>query len=287
MKRQKLSNSIFGIVFGTLIQAFLSSAISAESIGKTFEFGLGTQYAHSAMRSFPVPCGLSITATIKFQRSGPDNANSDVPIKIDLREPDTAEGVEGPIVRTESAFVTRTQQTKMITSTAKVRGCALPWRLRVRHANDGPAPLAITGTITVSFNDALKTIAIPTGFQVRFGTPETFNLGPSGGLNQGRVQIKANWIHDLLGLPGPVQIRLEFSILDPQGNVVARASGCSSDAFDTSCRFSLTYRVAANIAGQWKLKIRSVFAGTNPITNESYNAVAKVTPVVTFLPGCP
>ena len=262
-------------------------AVKAESITKTFEFGLGTQNTHSAMRSFPVPCGLSITATIKFQRSGADNADSDIPIKIDLREPDTAEGVEGPIFRTESAFVTRTQQTKTITSAAKVRGCWLPWRVRLRYANEGPAPLAITGSIMVSFNDGLKTIAVPTGFQVRYGTPYTLNLGPSGGLNQGRVHIKANWFHDLLGLPGPVQIILQFSIIDPQGNVVAKASGCSSDAFDASCRFTLTHRVPVNIPGQWKLKITSIFAGTNPITQQSYNAVAKVTPAITFLPGCP
>ena len=272
-----------------LVSTVLTIVITgkAESITKTFEFGLGTQNAHSAMRSFSVPCGLSITATMKFQRSGADNADSDIPIKIDLHEPDTALGVEGPIVRTESAFVTRTQQTKTITSSAKGRGCSLPWRVRLRYANEGPAPLATTGSITVTYNDALKTIAIPTGFQVRYGSPHTLNLGPSGGLNQGRVHIKANWIHELLGLPGPVQIILQFSIIDPQGNVVAKASGCSSDSFDTSCRFSLTHRVPANIAGQWKLKITSIFAGTNPITQESYNAVAKVTPTVTFLPGCP
>src|SRR6266508_3314552 len=71
--------------------------VSAESITKTFEFGAGTPQSRSHVRTFPIPCGTEggVAAVVKFQRSGPVGA-SNVPIMIELREPDTAPDQEDP-----------------------------------------------------------------------------------------------------------------------------------------------------------------------------------------------
>lgn len=46
---------------------------------------------------------------VKFQRIGPDGANNNVQIKIELREPDTAANQEGPLVETKTANATKTE----------------------------------------------------------------------------------------------------------------------------------------------------------------------------------
>ena len=78
------------------------------NISKTFEFGPGTQNSSSNVRTFPVPCGRQVAAVVKFKRLGPAGTSNNVNIKIELREPDTAPNVEGPIVETKSVSATTT-----------------------------------------------------------------------------------------------------------------------------------------------------------------------------------
>lgn len=47
---------------------------------------------------------------MKFQRLGPDGTASDVPIIVELREPDTALNVEGPLVEERSAIAKKAER---------------------------------------------------------------------------------------------------------------------------------------------------------------------------------
>lgn len=94
------------------------------NISKTFEFGPGTPNASSNVRTYPIPCGLEVAAVVKFRRLGSDKLN--LPISIELREPDTATGVEGPIVETRLANVTVAEKTETLRSVANNRGCSKP-----------------------------------------------------------------------------------------------------------------------------------------------------------------
>jgi hypothetical protein len=265
--------------FSTLL---FQTAANAESITKSFEFGSGTQNAHSAMRTFALPCGRSVTAVVRFQRAGPDNADSDIPAKIDLREPDIAEGIEGPVVRTESVFVNRTAQTKTLVGSARDRGCSRPWRVRIRYANDGQAPFAVTGSIAVTFSDSANNIVTNSGdhFGVSPGNSKTVDFGSGSGLHQGRIQVEASWIHDIYTfVPGPLTIMLTFQLLDPSGNAVASASGCSTNNLDQSCRLVLRYNVPEHKTGQWKLK---VYSG-----HVLHGMAGRILPKATLTPACP
>ena len=268
-------------VFVALALLSASIAVWAESITKTYEFGLGTQYAHSAMRTFSVPCGRAVTAVVKFQRSGPDSADSDIPAKIDLHEPD-ASGTEGPIARTESVFISRTVQSKTLTGSAKDRGCSLPWRVRIRYANSGTAPYAVTGNITLTFSTNSSNILVNDGrdFHVSHHRPVTVNFGGPSGLHQGRLEVNASWIHFIYTIvPGPLTIMLTFQLLDPAGNPVAQASGCATNNFDSSCRLMLRYFVPEHKSGQWKLKISS-----SPV---AYGEAGDIKPTAVYRPDCP
>src|SRR5918995_6682570 len=71
------------------------------NITKSFEFGPGTQNPKSNVRTFEIPSGLEVAATVKYKRLG--TGKEGIPIAIELREPDTSPGVEGPIVETKTA----------------------------------------------------------------------------------------------------------------------------------------------------------------------------------------
>src|SRR5688500_5205739 len=119
----------------------LSGTVTADNVSKTFEFGEGSAQTRSIVRIFPISCNKAVVAVVKFQRLGSAGEGNDIPIIIELREPDTAPDQEGPIVQTESGMAKTTEQTiTFSTAHGRSRGCSLPWRVRVKHANDGPAP---------------------------------------------------------------------------------------------------------------------------------------------------
>src|SRR5688572_11837158 len=149
----------FLVVLGLCSFATVGTAF-ADNVTKTFEFGAGLPQLHSSMRTFSIPCGTpgGIAAVVKFQRNGPDGAGSNVPIKIELREPDTAANQEGPLVETKTANATKTEQIVTLFSPSSARGCSLPWRVRVKYASEGTAPFAVSGSIRLDFDGRRQVI---------------------------------------------------------------------------------------------------------------------------------
>jgi hypothetical protein len=148
--RTRLLHLVF--VLATVSQTF------AGNISKTFEFGADTPQRRSHLRTFDVPCKLEIAAVVKFQRSGPVNANNDIPIIIEVHEPDMTAGQENPVYYEESAMAKLTEQTIVVRVPGKNRGCSLPWRVRVRYANEGTVPYRMFGSIRLDFGGRVRNI---------------------------------------------------------------------------------------------------------------------------------
>jgi hypothetical protein len=100
------------------------------------------------------------------------------------------------------------------------------------------------------------------------------------GIAQGKVEITATWYHFIGGIQfvGPNPIKLEISLVDPNGRVVKMVKAYSSDELRGELtKFKLTAYVTDCLSGKWKL---SVFNPTNDDANfKSVNA--------TFTPVCP
>lgn len=274
-----------GRVFGSLaLLAFAAVGTAfADNISKTFEFGPGTQYPRSNVRTFNIPCGTpgGVAAVVKFQRLGPDGAGIDIPIVIEFREPDTAANQEGPIVETKTATARKTEQTVILRSQSSNRGCSLPWRVRVRYANEGTAPVQTFGSIRLDFDGRERWIDGDNLFpNISKGSSVTINLGGSDGFEQGIIDVRASWIHDILGLRGPNDfIKLKWELIDPNGTIVRTVEAYSYSNENGSPRLVLIYQVTKHTPGRWKMKI------TN--TNANDDAKIKRYDALKFTPGCP
>lgn len=256
----------------------------ADNISKTFEFGEGTPQSRSHVRTFNIPCGTEggVAAVVKFQRLGPDAASNNIPIIIELREPDTAADQEGPIVETKTADAKKTEQTVILRSQSSNRGCSLPWRVRVKYANEGTAPVQAFGTIRLDFDGRARTIEMSDRFPtVKKGSTVTINFGSSAGFEQGTIDVRARWQHDILGFPGANDhpIKLKWQLVDPTGTIVKTVEAYSNENYQPSPRLVLIYQVTQHTGGQWKMKI----------TNMNTNDDAKIDgyPVLQFTPACP
>lgn len=255
----------------------------AENISKTFEFGAGTPQPRSHVRTFNIPCGTpgGVAAVVKFQRLGPDGPSNDIPIIIELREPDTAANQEGPIVETKTAIAKKTEQTVILRSQASNRGCSLPWRIRVRYANEGTAPVQTFSSIRLDFDGRLRNIDAEFGGCLKKAESVTKNLGGRDGFQQGRMEITADWDHGVgpSCLLGPNPVKLKIQLIDPSGTIVRTVEAYSSaEARSELPRFKLVYQVTSCVSGQWKLKF------TNLDSND--DALIKY-PRVKFTPACP
>jgi hypothetical protein len=95
----------------------LSAALpaGAANISKAYEFGPGLTYGTSVVRTFAIPSNRQVTAVVKYQRlSG--TGQQDVPIVIELHEPDTDAGAEGPLVEARQVLAKTTEQSVTIQS---------------------------------------------------------------------------------------------------------------------------------------------------------------------------
>ena len=282
--------NLFNLIRKNLLQAIGLSAFvfgmfgfaSAESQTKTFEFGAGTGQEHSHFRSFNVPCGLPVTASVKYSRLGdpnPKNQILDIPIVVELRKPAESGDGDGSIAQEKNATATRTEQTISLSGTESNSGCTNAWRVRVRPVGAGNSPLAITGQITISYNDSARSIGVQGGLiSLNKGIDVTKNLGGSGGLNQGVITITANWNHAIGPVPGPLAVRLKWELINPAGTVVASQSAYSSNELRSELtKLRLTYNVRDCINGQWKIHI----------TNDTNDDTMNIDPKVNFKPDCP
>lgn len=273
----------------TVLIAFATAGTAfAESITKAFEFGPGLAQSRSHVRTFPIPCGTvgGIAAVVKFQRLGPDGASNNIPIIIELREPDTAVGQEGPLVETKTADAKRTEQTVILRSQSSNRGCNLAWRVRVRYANEGTAPVQAFGSIRLDFDGRLRDINVSTSElgidrALRKGNSETVKIGGSAGFLQGTIDITANWHHVVYSnlLPGPNPVKLKFELIDPSGTVVKTVEAYSSNESRSGLtRFRLIYQAPGCLSGQWKLRITNI---------DGDDDAGGISPIAKFTPACP
>jgi hypothetical protein len=263
----------------TLISvAGLSSAASAGTITKAFEFGAGTANSVSNKRTFFIPCGLDVSTAVKVSRKGDAGATNDVDIVIELRSPGETADEEGPVAATKQGKATRTAQTFNLSANESQRGCNLPWVVRVKPES-GRADVAIYGDITVTFNDNVKNLSVQDAGNMNLNSrnTETVNIGSSGGLDQGMVTIKGEWFHNL----GVAPIKLKIELLDPNDNPVASDTGYSNLEVNPCCsgqKLKINYMVPALKRGQWKLRIKNV--------SDGHDAV-RVKPIASLKPDCP
>jgi hypothetical protein len=264
--KELLTSILKHLVRGLGVVALFSFASSntsfADNISKTFEFGEGTPQSRSHVRTFPIPCNKAVAAVVKFRRLGPDGGGNDIPIIIELREPDTAADQEGSIVQTESGMAKTTEQTVTFnTAFGRPRGCSLPWRVRVRHANAGTAPSRVFGTIRLDFDDR-PGVEVESVGSVQHQGLKIVNI-KAGDIKQGKVEITANWYHFVgsIYVVGPNPIKLKIRLIDPNGRVVKTVEAYSGDELRSELpKFKLTYQVVDCLLGQWKL---DVFNNTN------------------------
>lgn len=279
-------SAIFGgqmFAVAALFTIAAAGSAFAGTLTKTFEFGEGMAHTRSNVRTFPVPCGLAVVVTVKFARLGPDGANNNIPIKIELREPDTAPDQEGPSVESKSATATRTEQTLNLSSQGNNRGCNLPWRVRVKYALDGTGPFPTFGSIKFSFDDRTASINVESGVGglLAGGKVSTY-VGDVIGLRQGRIEITGTWFHVIRFpggfVPGTSPVKLKFELLDPSGTVVKTAEGYSNNELRSELpKIKLLYQVPSYTSGRWLLRITNIDVHEMGGTNLSGK----------FTPGCP
>ena len=183
----------------------------ASNITKSFEFGPGTANPTSNVRTFEIPSGLEVAAVVKYRRLG--TGKDGIPIEIELREPDTAPGVEGPVAQTQSASATTVEQTVTLRSLASNRGCTKPWRVRVRFAGTGSVPSSVFGTARLDYNGTARTITTQAPGFVGKGTTKVVNMGGTTGLDQGAIGVSANWNHVIGPIQGPNPVKFRVFIV--------------------------------------------------------------------------
>lgn len=247
-----------GVMFLGL--GFTVSTALAETITKPFEIGTSTS-GSSHFRTFTLPCRTRMTASVTYARAGAAGEGNDVPIFIEVREPaTTAEGEGSALAVKEGLTATRTPKTANLTGVTSSRsGCSIPWRVRVKHDASGPAPVAVTGTITVSFNTNTIGINVAGGpFSLLRDQSITKNVGDSNGIGQGTVVISGTWNHSVLGVTGPNPVKLKFELFDSSGQRVGVSEGYPNNEIRDLPKLRLTVRLPDCATGQWKVKTTNI-----------------------------
>jgi hypothetical protein len=246
---------------------------------KTFEFGPGTPYSNSNIRTFPVPSGSAVSAVIKYQRLG----SSDISIDVELHEPDTSPGVEGPLVEVRHLTAKATEQTVVITGLASARGCSLPWRVRVKHTGAAAMPAAVFGSARLDYDNRQKTISAETAGFIGKGASKEAKFGDPNGFNQGRLKFTGNWNHMIGPVPGPNEILLRIRVIyrtDPNNTFILGPSftGYSTNEVrNISPKFKLDYLVDQRTLAQYSIEVKNM---------ETDDDAFMFAPTVYFVPGC-
>ena len=273
------------IVLGVFLTACLHTAAFAETIQKTFEFGLGTANTISNKRTFQVPCHAGIEGvSASYQRKGTVGSQFDIPITVELRSPGATVDDEGPIVDSVNLTATLAQQlsisTKLLKGDPSPRGCSIPWIVRVKPQS-GTAQFVVSGTITLSYFRFDADIDVEGGLiTLNKGNTVTKNVGTSAGLHAGKFNIIGTWLHSAFGVPGPLPVLLKFELLNPNGQVVASKSAYSNAEINPCCssnKMSFSTTLSQHVTGQWKLRI----------TNNTNDDTMNIDPKVKYIAICP
>ena len=265
--------------------ANVAPSANLTNITKSFEFGPGTPNPISNQRGFDIPSGLEVATVVKFRRLG--TGKEGIPISIELREPDTSPGVEGPIVETKAASAQTFEQSVTIRSLASNRGCGRPWRVRVKYAGTDPAPPnAVFGTARMDWDGTTRRLSAETpGLVIRSTilSQKEAKIGPATGIGQGALGITANWNHMIGPVIGPSPVKFRVFLLfrpqsDPENELIVESvDAYSSNEANATPRFSMIHRLRDPLPpGQWSL----LFELKDP-----HDAFIQ-TPVVNFSPTC-
>ncbi len=216
---------------------------------------------------------------IKYKRKGDAAARNDVPITVEIVQPGETADQEGTSAQSKNVTAKTTEQQVSLSGGESARGCATPWRVRIKHTNEGNAPLAVYGDISVTFNDSQRNLSIQDAGSINLESRNTVtvNVGNSTGLEQGSVVIKGEWYHNAGVLP----IKMKFELLDPNGTPVDSAERFAQNEVNPCCsgsKLRLSFNVATCKRGQWKLRIKNISDGHD---------AARVKPIVTVNPSCP
>lgn len=269
---------VCGVIFLGLV--FTVSTALAETITKSFEIGTSTS-GSSNFRTFTLPCRTRMTASVTYSRAGAAGESNDVPIFVEVREPATTAEEEGAVLAVkEGLTATRTPKTANLTGVTSSRsGCAIPWRVRVKHDASGPAPVAVTGAITVSFNTTTIGINVAGGpFSLLRDKSTTKNVGDANGIGQGTVVISGAWNHSVLGVTGPNPVKLKFELFDSSGQRIGVSEGYPNNEIRDLPKLRLTVRLPDCATGQWKLKATNI---------DSQDDAKDIDAIVHFTPDCP
>lgn len=142
--------------------------------------------------------------------------------------------------------------------------------MRVKSKAGKPL-FAITGDITLSFNDSQYDVSIE-GNQITIeeGNQVTKNIGSSSGLRQGTITIRVNYANKTA--------KLKVELINGNGVVVASQTGSSSNT-PIGDRINLSYTNPDCHPGQGQWTIR--------FTNNGDDKIHEMVPTAKFTPDCP
>lgn len=257
----------------------LSSVALAGTITKPFELGEGTANSVSNRRTFEVPCGLPVSATVKYSRKGTAAAENDVPLTITLIKPAEGGG-EGEIAQTKQVTAKTTPQNIGLSGGFSNLGCAAPWSVRVKPTS-GRSDFAVYGEISVTFDDSIKGLGIDNNGSINLNSgnsvEKNITFGSIGG--QGLFEIKGRWYHNL----GVMPIKMKFELINPEGVVVKSDTGFADNEANPCCsgdKLKITYLNPVFSTGPWKLRITNISDGHDAVR-------INVGAVSTIKPKCP
>jgi hypothetical protein len=222
------------------------------------------------------PCHAKISVRISGARY--DHHADDVPIIIEYRAP----GVSALSEPTDiSVFQSKPEnkETRTFTTNGHSSGCGSPWRIRIVPNRTSTREGYIVGDFSVGFVKTVSILSVEDAALLANQKSVTKNIGPTSGFHQGWVDVFGTWNHNLFGFPGPLPVKLTFSLVKPNGDIVAFDSGHSNHEENPCCswdKMRLRFFIRENINGQWKLKI----------TNDSGQDAMTIIPRATFTPSC-
>lgn len=243
----------------------------------TFRGAPGGWLPNSFEQSVVAPCHAAITAKLTAIRY--DHHADDVPVTVEFRAPGVS--VQSPPTHTRIFQANYNSRTETFQVPGGGSGCdGGAWRVRIVPLGSVVRDGRIVGDLSVRFVSSVTNISVEDAATLANGRSTTKNIGGSGGLHQGWIDVTGTWNHSVFGVPGPLPVKLTFALLKPNGDVAAFDAGHSNHEFNPCCsgdKLRLRFLVREQIAGQWKLRI----------TNDSGHDAMTIIPRGTFKPACP
>jgi len=208
------------------------------------------------------PCHAPVTAVLNVSRNSGSDPALDVPILVEFRQPGVT--LSSPATYTRELVAKESDRGASFTVPGSDSGCGTPWQVTVRpkypptKAQDSWI-VDVTGNISLIIGQS-KALAVEDATSLPKGHSLTKNLGGPEGLDQGWVQITGTWVHSVLGLPGPLPVKLNFELINPNGTMVKYDTGYSEREFNPCCssdKVKLRFFLPQHVTGQWKLRIRN------------------------------